>query len=221
MLIKERYKRFINFFKKKQPKATTELNYSNGFELLIAVVLSAQCTDKRVNIVTKNLFKYLKNPEDFSKVSYDKLYSYIKSISYPNNKTKYLIELSKIIINKFNGKVPNTIENLLKLPGIGRKSANVIGSTIYNIPVMAVDRHVMRVSIRLGLVSKKYDKNVLMIEQKLSQYIPKKYLSLFHNWLVLHGRYICLARNPKCSSCYINDICKFYNKKIKFLKKKY
>ncbi len=214
MLIKERYKQFIKYFLFTNPNPKTELKYNNNFELLIAVILSAQCMDKRVNIITKTLFKKYNNPYDIANASINDIFFYIKSISYPNSKTKYLIELSKIIVNKYSGQIPDSRYELMQLPGVGRKTANVILSIIYNKPVLAVDRHVARVSTRIGLVSSKYIDKPLIIEQKLSKNISKKYIIMAHNWLVLHGRYICTAKNPKCITCGINHICCFFTKNI-------
>lgn len=211
MLKKERYKTFIDHFEENMPIAETELSYENPFQLLVAVVLSAQCTDKRVNIVTKKLFQYFPTAEHLANTTFDTLFPYIRSISYPNNKTKHLIGLGKMLVNDFDGKVPSTVNELISLPGVGRKTANVITSVVWNQPNMAVDTHVFRVSKRLGLVALNA-KTPLEVEKQLIKNIPSKYVHKAHHWLILHGRYVCLARKPKCDSCTITHFCRFFEK---------
>ncbi len=209
MTRKERYTNLITYFTKHQPTAETELHYTNAFELLVAVVLSAQCTDKRVNMHTPKLFQDFPDPEALSRCDYDTLFPYIKSISFPGNKTKHLIGLARLLVEKYNSVVPGTIEQLQELPGVGRKTANVIVSVIYNQPAMAVDTHVFRVSKRLGLVDK-IAKTPLDVELVLVKHIPKEFIARSHHWLILHGRYICVARNPKCEVCPLTEWCKYY-----------
>ncbi len=204
----ERYKKLIEYFSVHQPIAETELHYSNPFHLLIAVILSAQCTDKRVNLITPSLFKKYKTPESLAKASYADVYEYIKSCSYPNNKSKHLVEMAKTLVTDFKGKVPSDVDMLQKIPGVGRKTANVIASVVFNKPVMAVDTHVFRVSARIGLTTNA--NNPLQTEKQLVQYFPADIIPLAHHWLILHGRYVCMARKPKCDSCGITDICNYY-----------
>jgi endonuclease-3 len=207
---KERYKIFVDYFSEHQPIAETELNYSNPFELLVAVILSAQCTDKRVNIVTKDLFQRF--PEAYSLAEADtaEVFEYIRSISYPNNKAKHLVGMAKILVDNFNNVVPSDVDKLQTMPGVGRKTANVIASVIYNVPVMAVDTHVFRVSQRLGLTSNA--KTPLEAEKQLVKHIPDEVMHLSHHWLILHGRYVCQARKPKCDVCKITHFCKSFGK---------
>jgi len=212
MLKKERYAAFIKHFSENQPIAETELQYENPFQLLVAVVLSAQCTDKRINLVTPALFRDFPTPAHLAASNFDELFPYIRSVSYPNNKTKHLIGLGKMLEEDFGGEVPSTVAELVKLPGVGRKTANVITSVVWNQPNMAVDTHVFRVSKRLGLVSQTA-KTPLEVEKQLIRHIPKKYVHIAHHWLILHGRYVCLARTPKCESCTISYFCKYYEKK--------
>ena len=204
----ERYKKLIEYFSVHQPIAETELHYSNPFHLLIAVILSAQCTDKRVNLITPSLFKKYKTPESLAKASSADVYEYIKSCSYPNNKSKHLVEMAKTLVTDFKGKVPSDVDMLQKIPGVGRKTANVIASVVFNKPVMAVDTHVFRVSARIGLTTNA--NNPLQTEKQLVQYFPADIIPLAHHWLILHGRYVCMARKPKCDSCGITDICNYY-----------
>jgi endonuclease-3 len=211
MTKKERYEAFISYFSEHQPEAETELNYSNPFELLVAVVLSAQCTDKRVNIVTETLFQDFPSPEFLAGSSFDELFPYIRSISYPNNKTRHLLGLAQILIKDFEGSVPMTISELQRLPGVGRKTANVIVSVIDQQPAMAVDTHVFRVSKRLGLVNQKAT-TPLEVERQLVANIPDEHIHKAHHWLILQGRYICLARNPKCENCQITSFCRYFSK---------
>lgn len=213
MTRKDRYKEFIAYFQENQPQAETELLYSNPFELLVAVVLSAQCTDKRINMVTPELFADFPTPEHLAATSFDELFPYIKSVSYPNNKTKHLIGLGKMLVADFNSQVPETIEDLQKLPGVGRKTANVITSVVWNQPSMAVDTHVFRVSKRLGLVNQNAS-TPLAVEKQLVKHLPKEVIPLAHHWLILHGRYTCLARTPKCDNCKLTYFCRYWEKNI-------
>ncbi len=209
---KERYSAVIQYFLTHTPNAETELHYNNPFELLVAVILSAQCTDKRVNIVTQELFKVFPTPQKLANTDFDTLFPYIRSISYPNNKTKHLIGMANMLVNDFEEKVPESIDDLVKLPGVGRKTANVIVSVVYNQPAMAVDTHVFRVSARLGLTTNA--KTPHQAETQLVKNIPDEYIATAHHWLILHGRYTCLARTPKCEACGIKSFCKYYQKKL-------
>lgn len=213
MLRKDKYNSAIQYFKETIPNAETELFYDNPFQLLIAVILSAQCTDVRVNLTTPAIFKKYPTPEQLSKASFDDLFPLIKSISYPNNKTKHLIGMANLLVKKFNGNVPMTVDELVELPGVGRKTANVITSVIDNQPNMAVDTHVFRVSHRLGLVPKTA-KTPLAVEKYLVKNIDDDLIHKAHHWLILHGRYTCLARNPKCNSCGMQDICSYFKSTI-------
>lgn len=210
MTKKERYKYCLEFFQQNMPDAETELIYDNPFQLLVAVVLSAQCTDKRVNLTTPALFERFPNPETLSKASVEEVFLYIKSISYPNNKAKHLVGLGIALVERFGGEVPLTINELITIPGVGRKTANVITSVLDNQPNMAVDTHVFRVSARVGLTINA--KTPLAAEKQLIANIPKNLVHIAHHWLILHGRYVCLARSPKCEECGIRDYCKFYAK---------
>ncbi len=207
---KERYQSFVDHFSEHQPVAETELEYSNPYELLVAVILSAQCTDKRVNIVTKDLFRRFPEANSLAEADAAEVFEYIKSISYPNNKSKHLVGMAKILVNDFNNVVPSDVDDLQKMPGVGRKTANVIASVIYNVPVMAVDTHVFRVSERLGLTTNA--KTPLEAEKQLVKYIPDEVMHLSHHWLILHGRYVCQARKPKCDECQITHFCKSFGK---------
>jgi len=207
----ERFEAFIAYFSENSPNAATELHYSNPFELLIAVILSAQCTDKRINMVTPELFADFPSPEDLASSDFDTLFPYIKSVSYPNNKTKHLLGMARMLVKDYNSKIPSDVQSLQKLPGVGRKTANVITSVLFNQPAMAVDTHVFRVSKRLGLVNQNA-RTPLAVERQLVKYIPEKYIAKAHHWLILHGRYICLARKPKCESCNITHFCRYYHK---------
>lgn len=209
MTKKERYQYVINYFLANTPDAETELIYDNPFQLLVAVILSAQCTDKRVNITTPGIFEKYPDAAAMSKADFESLFPLIKSISYPNNKTKHLIGMANMLMEKFNGQVPMTVDELVLLPGVGRKTANVITSVIDEQPNMAVDTHVFRVSARIGLTTNA--KTPLATEKQLIKYIPAGYVHKAHHWLILHGRYVCIARNPKCSICGIRYVCKFYN----------
>jgi len=209
MTKKERYEFVINYFLEHAPNAETELLYDNPFQLLVAVILSAQCTDKRVNMTTPAIFEKYPDAESMSKAEFDELFPLIKSISYPNNKTRHLIGMAKMIQQNFLGNVPMKVDELIKLPGVGRKTANVITSVIDKQPNMAVDTHVFRVSARIGLTSNA--KTPEEAEKQLVKNIEKKYIFRAHHWLILHGRYICIARNPKCSECGLKVVCKFFN----------
>ena len=213
MTKKERYQFFIDYFLQHAPDAETELIYDNSFQLLVAVILSAQCTDKRVNLTTPHIFKQFPDANAMSKAEFDDLFPLIKSISYPNNKTKHLIGMAQMLLQKFNGEVPMTVDELMQLPGVGRKTANVITSVVDNQPNMAVDTHVFRVSERLGLTTNA--KTALAAEKELIKNIPGPYIHIAHHWLILHGRYICKARKPLCSECGLNGICKFVKKNSK------
>jgi endonuclease-3 len=209
----ELFRHVIDYFELTRPIAETELHYGNSYELLVAVILSAQCTDKRVNMVTPPLFAKFPDPKSMAKASVDEIREYIKSISYPNSKAVYLVNGSKILVEKFNSEIPSTIEELTSIPGVGRKTANVILSVIFNQPTMAVDTHVFRVAARIGLTTGA--KTPLQTEMQLIKYIPAEKIPLAHHWLILHGRYICLARNPICNKCGLIKWCKYYNHKVK------
>jgi endonuclease-3 len=209
MTKQERYQFVIDYFLKHAPNAETELYYDNPFQLLVAVILSAQCTDKRVNLTTPAIFEKYPDAASMSNAKFDDLFSLIKSISYPNNKTKHLIGMAKMIQSDFSGNVPMKVEELEKLPGVGRKTANVVTSVIDKQPNMAVDTHVFRVSARIGLTTNA--KNPKETEKQLIKHIKKEYIYKAHHWLILHGRYICTARNPKCSECGLKKVCKFFN----------
>ncbi len=208
---KEITQKFIAHFSENMPEAKTELDYTNVFELTVAVVLSAQCTDKRVNIITKNLFTEMPVAEVMAEASIDAIFDLIKSCSYPRNKAKHLSGLAKMLVNDFDSKVPDNLEDLQKLPGVGRKTANVVGSVYYDIPAMPVDTHVFRVADRIGLTTKA--KNPLQAELQLLKLFPEDKLNIAHHWLILHGRYLCKARRPECERCGITDICKYFSKK--------
>lgn len=210
MLKKERYEKFIAWQLTNHPQVETELRYDNPFQLLVAVILSAQCTDKRVNIVTPPLFMDFPTAEALAATDFDTLFPYIRSISYPNNKTKHLIGMAQMLVQDFNSEIPANVDDLQKLPGVGRKTANVIASVIYNQPTMAVDTHVFRVSARLGLTTNA--KTPLETEKQLVKNIPEELIPRAHHWLILHGRYVCVARNPKCQECGMRDFCRYYEK---------
>jgi endonuclease III len=210
MTQKERYSFVISYFLTHNPNAETELIYDNPYELLVSVILSAQCTDKRVNETTPALFNKYPDIEALSKAKEKDLFQLIKSISYPNNKTKHLIGMAKMVRDNFHGQIPMTVDELVELPGVGRKTANVITSVIDNQPNMAVDTHVFRVAARIGLTTNA--KTPIATEKELIKNIPKEYIHKAHHWLILHGRYICIARNPKCSICGLKQVCKFYSK---------
>ncbi|KPM49294.1 endonuclease III [Jiulongibacter sediminis] len=207
----ERYTGIVDYFSTHLPNPETELQYTNPYELIVAVVLSAQCTDKRVNMVTPYLFDAYPTASALASATPDEVFQIIRSISYPNNKAKHLVGLGKMLIDEFNNVVPGEIDQLVKLPGVGRKTANVIASVIHNLPTMAVDTHVFRVSHRLGLVSPK-SKTPLAVEKELVKNFTDEQIPKAHHWLILHGRYTCLARNPKCGECGITDFCKSFEK---------
>ena len=209
MTKQQRYQFVIDYFSANSPDAETELLYDNPFQLLVAVILSAQCTDKRVNLTTPAIFAKFPDAESMSKAEFDELFPIIKSISYPNNKTKHLIGMASMLTEKLGGVVPMTVDELVLLPGVGRKTANVITSVIDEQPNMAVDTHVFRVSARIGLTTNA--KTPLATEKQLIKYFPEKYIYKAHHWLILHGRYTCTARSPKCNVCGIKTVCKFYN----------
>jgi endonuclease-3 len=212
MTKKERYELVLAYFQEQVPIAETELLYDNPFQLLVAVILSAQCTDKRVNLTTPAIFKEFPTPQKMVKASFEQMFALIKSISYPNNKAKHLIGMSQLLIDNFNAEVPLTVEQLITLPGVGRKTANVITSVVDKQPNMAVDTHVFRVSRRLGLVPMTAT-TPLAVEKALIKHIPTALVHTAHHWLILHGRYTCLARNPKCDSCGLLAFCKEGSKK--------
>ena len=205
---KELFERVISYFLKEMPIAETELIYKDPFELLVAVILSAQCTDKRVNMITPDLLKRFSTPEKLAEVEADEVFDYIRSCTFPNNKAKHLVGMARMLVNDFGGQVPDDIDELQKLPGVGRKTANVIASVVFNKPAMAVDTHVFRVAARLGLSVD--SKTPLETERQLVRFIPDDLLPLAHHWLILHGRYTCTARSPKCKACGLTDICKYY-----------
>ncbi|MGK2864010.1 MAG: endonuclease III [Chitinophagaceae bacterium] len=211
MTLKQRYQFVFNYFEKEIPEAETELIYDNPFQLLVSVILSAQCTDKRVNLTTPAIFERFPDAESLSRTSFEELLPYIKSISYPNNKTKHLLGMARMLVEKFDNKIPMTVEELIQLPGVGRKTAHVITSVVDQQPNMAVDTHVFRVSKRLGLV-KQTATTPLAVEKELTKNIPGEQIHKAHHWLILHGRYVCIARSPKCEQCGLNPICRFFNK---------
>jgi endonuclease III len=205
------YATVLAYFQEHIPDAETELIYDDPYQLLVAVILSAQCTDKRVNLTTPALFEKYPDPASLAKAGFEELFPLIKSISYPNNKTKHLLGMASMLMERFDGKVPMTVEELVQLPGVGRKTANVITSVIDQQPNMAVDTHVFRVSARLGLTTGA--KTPLQSEQQLIKHIPREQIHKAHHWLILHGRYTCLARNPKCEQCGLTAMCKYYRSK--------
>ncbi|MGN6436380.1 MAG: endonuclease III [Agriterribacter sp.] len=210
MTKKERYTYVLNWFQEHTPEAETELIYDNPYQLLVAVILSAQCTDKRVNLTTPAIFQKYPTPELLARADFEDVFPLIKSISYPNNKTKHLIGMANMLVEKFNGQVPLTVNELVQLPGVGRKTANVITSVVDQQPNMAVDTHVFRVSARIGLTTNA--KTPLATEKQLIQHIPQHLIYKAHHWLILHGRYICVARNPKCGECGLRPACRYYQK---------
>lgn len=210
MTISERYKFIIDWFSEHAPEAETELVYDDPFQLLVAVILSAQCTDKRVNMTTPAIFERYPDALSMSKATAEEIFLLIKSISYPNNKGKHLAGMSRMLVEKYNGKVPMTVAELIELPGVGRKTANVITSVIDEQPNMAVDTHVFRVSARIGLTVGA--KTPLAAEKQLIRHIPANYVHKAHHWLILHGRYICVAVKPKCSICGLKPVCKYFKK---------
>jgi len=213
---KERFQKVLDYFTKHRPVAETELEYTSPYELIVATILSAQCTDKRVNLTMPALVEAFPTAEVMAEAKPEEIFPYIKSISYPNNKSKHLAGMARMLVKDFGGKVPDNVNDLMKLPGVGRKTANVVASVIYNLPALAVDTHVFRVSARLGLT--KGAKNPYQTEMQLVKYIPEEKIPIAHHWLILHGRYICVARNPKCNECGLRLYCEYYHKVV--LKKK-
>ncbi len=211
--LQQKYDAFVAYFSEHMPVAESELDYENPYQLLVAVILSAQCTDKRVNMTTPALFQRFPTAQHMAESSVEEIYTFIKSISYPNNKAKNLLGMSQTLVHDFNGVVPNNLDDLQKLPGVGRKTANVMMAVAFDQPAMPVDTHVFRVANRIGLT--KNSKNVLETEKTLVAHLPKAVISKAHHWLILHGRYVCLARKPKCETCGITAICDFYSKKSK------
>lgn len=205
---KELFEKVISYFQKEMPVAETELDYQNPYQLVVAVILSAQCTDKRVNQITPELFKRFPTPDSLASVDSAEVYEYIRSCSYPNNKAKHLVAMARMLVTDFGGTIPDDIDALQKLPGVGRKTANVIASVIYSKPTMAVDTHVFRVAARIGLTTNA--KNPLDTERQLLEYFPEELLGIAHHWLILHGRYVCIARSPKCEKCGLRDVCRYY-----------
>lgn len=209
MKIQERYDRIIERFSEAMPDPKTELHYDTPFHLLLAVILSAQCTDKRVNIVTPPLFEAFPDPESLAASNEEAVYEYIKSVTFPNNKTRHLLNAARILMEEFGGEMPSDIDGLMKLPGVGRKTANVMLSVVWNKAAMAVDTHVFRVSNRIGLT--RNSKTPLSTEKTLVKHIPEELLPKAHHWLILHGRYVCKARKPDCPNCLIRDLCRSYS----------
>jgi len=207
MRLKDRYFHIINAFRENMPQAETELNFGNPFQLLVAVILSAQCTDRRVNMTTPELFERFPSPKSLACATFEEVFNLIKSISYPNNKARHLIGMAAKLDSEFNGEVPSDIDALMTLPGVGRKTANVIASVIYDKPVIAVDTHVFRVSHRLGLSK---GKTPSAVEKDLERNIPEEIRAISHHWLILHGRYVCTARAPHCESCYLSEWCEHF-----------
>ncbi len=203
----------IRYFEETMPIAETELEYENPFALIVAVILSAQCTDKRVNLITPELLKRFPTPQKMAEVEPAEVFDYIKSCSYPNNKAKHLVGMAQKLIELFDGVVPGDVDDLQKLPGVGRKTANVIASVVYNKPTMAVDTHVFRVAARIGLSTNA--KTPLATEQQLMKYFPLELVPKGHHWLILHGRYTCVARKPKCEKCGLTEVCRYYKKEVK------
>ena len=212
MKIKDRYDSLIRYFQETMPVAESELNYTTPFELLVAVILSAQCTDKRINQITPSLFRDFPTPEAMALATPETIYNYIRSVSYPNNKAKHLVGMAQKLVSNYGGEVPSTGEELEKLPGVGRKTANVIQAVIFKKAKMAVDTHVFRVSHRIGLVTKNCT-TPLSVEKHLIKYIPEEIIPLAHHWLILHGRYVCQARTPHCEKCGLTTICKHFSSK--------
>ncbi|VAW17319.1 Endonuclease III [hydrothermal vent metagenome] len=209
----ELFEAVISYFEKEMPVAETELEYIDPFGLIVAVILSAQCTDKRVNQITPRLLERFPTPEKMAEVAHSEVFEYIKSCSYPNNKAKHLVGMAKKLLELFDGKVPDDVDELQKLPGVGRKTANVIASVAFNKPALAVDTHVFRVAARIGL--SKNAKTPLDTEKQLMEYIPLELVVKAHHWFILHGRYVCTARKPKCGACGLTQVCNFYNKPVK------
>ena len=213
MTRKERFQFVIEYFKLFRPEAETELNFEGTYQLLVAVILSAQCTDKRVNMTTPAFFKKYATIDRLAEAHYEDVFELIKSISFPGNKSRHLIGMAKMVKEKFNGQIPMTVEELVQLPGVGRKTANVITSVIDNQPNLAVDTHVFRVSARIGLTVKA--KTPLATELQLLKFVPKELVYIFHHWIILHGRYICIARKPRCGECGLKPACAYFQKLTK------
>lgn len=207
---RELFEYVIRYFEKEMPVAETELKYENPFALIVAVILSAQCTDKRVNMITPDLLKRFPTPQKMAEAEPAEIFDYIKSCSYPNNKSKHLVGMARTLVEQFDGIVPDDVDDLQKLPGVGRKTANVIASVVYNKPALAVDTHVFRVAKRIGLTQNA--KTPLATELQLMKYIPENLVPKAHHWLILHGRYVCIARKPKCEKCGLTEVCKYYKK---------
>jgi endonuclease-3 len=212
MTKKERFQKVLQYFSTERPVAETELEYTNPYELLVAVILSAQCTDKRVNLTMPAFLQTFPVVEVLAEASPEEIYPLIKSISYPNNKAKHLAGMARMLVKNFNGIVPSDVDELQKLPGVGRKTANVIASVIFNQPTLAVDTHVFRVSARIGLTTGA--KNPLQTEKQLLKYIPTNMIAISHHWLILHGRYVCVARRPKCEICGLRNYCRYFEKVV-------
>ncbi len=212
MTKKQRFAYVMDWFLENAESSETELHYANNYQLLVAVILSAQCTDKRVNLISPRVFEAFPTPEVMAASSPDEVFEYIKSCSYPNNKAKNLVGMARKLVSDFNGEVPSTIDDLLTIPGVGRKTANVMLSVAFDLPAMAVDTHVFRVSNRIGLTDN--SKSPLETERELVKYIPERLLTRAHHWLILHGRYICIARKPKCGICGLRDWCKYYQREV-------
>lgn len=209
---KELFDYVIRYFQETMPVAETELKYKNPFHLIVAVILSAQCTDKRVNLITPELLKRYPSPKEMAQAEPAEVFEYIKSCSYPNNKAKHLVGMSRKLLELFDGNVPDDVDDLQKLPGVGRKTANVIASVVYQKPALAVDTHVFRVAARIGL--SKNAKTPLATEIQLMKYIPQELVPQAHHWLILHGRYVCTARSPKCEKCGLTEVCRYYKKEV-------
>ncbi|MDR0737485.1 MAG: endonuclease III [Prevotellaceae bacterium] len=212
MTKKARYEKILAWFAENMPVAESELHYKNPYELLVAVILSAQCTDKRVNMVTPPFFKRFPTPQKLAAADVGEIYGYIRSVSYPNNKAKHLQGMATMLVGEFEGRVPSDVETLQRLPGVGRKTANVIASVVYNRPVIAVDTHVFRIANRLGLADAT---TPLETEKQLTQYIPSQLRPIAHHWLILHGRYVCVARKPKCLECGLQPYCRYFELRVK------
>jgi endonuclease-3 len=210
---KDRYRLLLDYFTTNFPEPETELHYGNPYELLVAVILSAQCTDKRVNLVTPPLFQRFPDPESLAMSDAEEVFTYIRSISYPNNKSKHLVGMARMLVEQYDSQIPASIDELQKLPGVGRKTANVIASVIFNQPAMAVDTHVFRVSHRIGLVPSTAT-TPLAVEKVLMKHIPLAMVPKAHHWLILHGRYVCIARSPKCGACSLKYFCAYYERNV-------
>lgn len=204
----ERFRNVISYFEQAMPIAETELHYGDPYELIVAVILSAQCTDKRVNIITPAFFERFPDPKSLAEATFEEVFELVKSCSYPNNKSKHLVGMAQKVVSEFQGTIPDTLEDLQKLPGVGRKTANVILSVAYSKPAMAVDTHVFRVAARIGLTTRA--KNPFEAEKQLVRYLPEELIHKAHHWLILHGRYVCTARKPACEECGLKSYCKYY-----------